>query len=89
MGCILPIFSLLMPRVVMVFIFLLTNWFAQAFTTALWPLLGFLFMPYTTLVWMTAMLNNQRQMSGPWIILLILAVLLDLGQTHSARRRQK
>jgi hypothetical protein len=78
-----------MPRVVMVLIFLLTNWFSQAFSTTLWPILGFLFMPYTTLAWMTAMLNNGHQVSGPWIILLIVAVLLDLGQTHSARRRQK
>jgi hypothetical protein len=73
----------------MAFIFLLTNWFGQAFNTIYWPLLGFLFLPYTTLAWMAAMLHNHHQMSGPWIILLIVAVLLDLGQTRSARRHRK
>ncbi len=90
MGCILPIISLFMPRVLMIFIALLTNWFNQAFDSKLWPILGFLFMPYTTLAWMAAMLNNQHQMSGPWIILLIVAVLLDLGgQSRYTRRRRE
>ena len=90
MGCIIPILSLFMPRVVMVFIFLLTNWFALAFNTLLWPLLGFLFMPYTTLAWMAAMLNNGHQVSGIWLIIVIIAILLDLGgQGHSARRRRR
>ena len=38
--CLLVLASLVVPRVVMVFIWLLTDWFSQAFETALWPLLG-------------------------------------------------
>lgn len=88
MGCILPILSLFMPRVAMVLIFLLTHWFSRAFHSTLWPLLGFLFMPYTTLVWMAAMLRNDHQMSGFWIILLIVAVFFDLGgQGRSFRKK--
>jgi hypothetical protein len=56
MGCLLPCLAVLMPRVVMFFIVLLTNWFALAYQTVLWPLLGFFFMPYTTLAYMAAML---------------------------------
>jgi hypothetical protein len=88
MGCLLPIIALIMPRVVMFFIFLLTNWFSLSFTTILWPILGFIFMPYTTLAWMAAMLNNNHQMSSGWIVLLVVAVLFDLGgQGGSARSR--
>jgi hypothetical protein len=86
MGCLLPIIALFVPRVLMVFIFLLTNWFGSAFETAIWPLLGFCFMPYTTLAYLAAMLNNNHQLSGGWIVLLIVAVFFDLGgQGRSTR----
>ena len=87
MGCLLPIIAIFVPRVVMFFIFLLTNWFTQAYQTVLWPLLGFLFMPYTTLAYMAAMLNNHHELSGAWIVLVVVAVFFDLGgQGHSSRR---
>ena len=37
----------------------------------LWPLLGFFFMPYTTLAYMAAMLNNARHVDGLWLALVI------------------
>jgi hypothetical protein len=90
MGCILPIVSLFMPRLAMVFIWLLTNWFGQAFQTILWPVLGFFFMPYTTLVYMLAMIQNNHQITGFWLVLLVVAVLFDMGgQGGSFRRRKK
>jgi hypothetical protein len=89
MGCLLPIFAIFVPRVVMFFIFLLTNWFPTAYQTVIWPLLGFFFMPYTTLAYMGAMLNNNHQLSGGWLVLVIIAVFFDLGgQGHSARSRR-
>jgi hypothetical protein len=86
MGCLLPIVAIFVPRLVMFFIFLLTNWFASAYQTVMWPLLGFMFMPYTTLAYMAAMLNNNHNLSGGWVVLLIVAVFFDLGgQGKSAR----
>lgn len=79
MSCLLAIIAILVPRLVMFFIFLLTNWFSRAYETVIWPILGFFFMPYTTLAYMMAMLNNNHQLSGGWIILVIIAVLFDLG----------
>ena len=79
MGCLLPLVAIFVPRLVMFFIFLLTNWFAQAYQTVIWPLLGFFFMPYTTLAYMGAMLNNNHQLSGGWLVLVIVAVIFDLG----------
>jgi hypothetical protein len=78
-GCLLPLFAVLMPRVTMFFIWLLTDWFSRAYETALWPFLGFLFMPFTTLAYMAAMLNNNHQVSGGWLVLLVVAVIFDLG----------
>ena len=89
MGCILPIVSLFMPRVVMAFIWLLTNWFSLAFKTPLWPVLGFLFMPYTSLAYMAAMLNGGGQITLFWVVVLIIAVLWDLGGQGGSFRRRK
>lgn len=85
MGCILVVLGLLLPRVVMVFIWLLTDWFSQAFTTMLWPILGFLFMPYTTLAYMAAMLNTGGSVSGMWLVLVVVAALVDLGHWGGTR----
>jgi hypothetical protein len=88
MGCLLPIIAIFMPRVALFLIFVFSNWFSRAFQTTLWPLLGFHFLPYTTLAWMAAMILNDHQLNGLWIGVLVIAVLFDLGgQGHSARRR--
>ena len=71
----------------MFFIWILTGWFGRAFEGWFWPLMGFIFLPYTTLVYMAAMLNSNGRLSGGWIALLILAVLFDLsGDGASASR---
>ena len=83
MGCILPIIAIVMPCVALFLIVLFTNWFSRAFHTAL--LLGFLFLPYKTLVWMAAMILNNQQLNGLWIGVLVMP---DLGgQRHSAHRK--
>jgi hypothetical protein len=90
MPCLLIIFSVFFPRLIMICIALFTNWFRAAFQTALWPLLGFLFMPYTTLAYMAAMLNNNHNASGGWLALIIVAALVDLGgQGGSARTSRR
>jgi len=88
MGCFLAIISVFMPRIAMVAIFFLTNWFALAFQTKLWPIVGFILMPYTTLVYMGAMIYNHHSLTGAWLIALIIAVLFDIGgQGGSVARR--
>ena len=79
MGCIVAVLALAVPRVVMVGAFLLTDWFGRAFETQVWPLLGFVFMPYATLAYLAAMLNNQHTLSGGWLVLLIVAIVVDVG----------
>ena len=79
MGCIVVVIALIVPRVLMFFTLMLTDWFARSFETRLWPILGFLFMPYTTLAYMAAMLNNNHTLSGGWLALFIVAILIDAG----------
>ncbi|MCK4375487.1 MAG: hypothetical protein KAX19_09165 [Candidatus Brocadiae bacterium] len=90
-GCILTTIALLMPRVLMVVILLMTDWFGRAYETVIWPVLGFLFMPYTTLAYMAAHIRGGG-LSGGWLALLIVAVILDIGHWggggHAAIRRR-
>ncbi len=86
MGCILTLLAVAVPRVVMVFIVLLTNWFSQAYQTVIWPLLGFFFMPYTTLAYMAAVLNNAGNVTGGWLALVIVAAVVDIGHWGGGQR---
>lgn len=88
-GCLLALFSLITPRLVMIFILLMTDWFSRAYETVMWPVLGFIFMPYTTLAYMGAMLNNGQSVSGGWLILVIIAVIADLGGQSSSVSSRK
>lgn len=91
MGCVIAVIALLAPRVLMVFIWLLTNWFGRAYETVVWPVLGFIFMPYATLAYMAAMLNNNRALTGWWLVLFIVAVVVDVlhwgGSTKAVKGR--
>lgn len=88
MGCLFIIIGLITPRILMFFIFLLTNWFSIAFSTIIWPLLGFFILPYTTLAYTVAMVYNHHQISGGWLILLVIAVIVDITG-HSSYRRMR
>jgi len=92
MGCITTVLALLAPRVVMVFLFLLADWFHRAYETTVWPVLGFFFMPYLTLAYMAAKLD-AGSVSGWWLALVIVAAIIDVGHwshsgRHSRARRQ-
>jgi len=79
MGCLLIVLAVVVPRVTMIFIFLLTGWFGTAFKSWVWPVLGFIFMPYTTLAYTAAVLNTGGSISPGWLVVIILAVLADIG----------
>lgn len=87
MCCIFALIGLIVPRVFMVFIALLTNWFGMAFDSVLWPVLGWIFLPYTTLAYMAAMINNNHHLDGWWVVLLVFAVLADVGILGGSGRR--
>lgn len=76
MGCVILLLAILVPRVALVVIFLLTDWFSAVFSNMIWPVLGFIFMPYTTLAWMGGVLSGGVQ--GIWALLLVVAVVVDL-----------
>jgi len=79
MVAILVIISLVVPRLLIFCLWAFSGWFKGVFTTWYWPLLGFFCMPHTTL-WYSAVKNWYGGEWGfPQLLILILAVLMDLG----------
>jgi hypothetical protein len=86
--CLLVLLMLIGPRVFLVGVWLLTNWYA-AFDSTLVALLGWIFLPYTSLAWMYVFFNNGGQIQGGYLVLLILAVLIDVGVFSGGHRAMK
>lgn len=90
-GCILFLLSLITPRIVILILFLFTQYLANAYETAIWPGLGFFFLPVTTLAYAFA-INQAGAVDGLYLVLVVVAVLIDMGILGSggaeARRRR-
>jgi hypothetical protein len=89
MPCLLTLFALITPRLVIFALWLLSNWFNGLFNTVLWPILGFIFLP-TTLLWYSAV---QHWFNGHWtlwpVIGLVIALAIDVSPARHGRRRAR
>jgi hypothetical protein len=89
MPCLLLLIVLAFPRVVLVLLFLLSNYLQRAYHDLLLPILGFFFLPLTTLAY-AWMVNGHRSLDyGVNIIILIVAVLIDVGGLGGGWRRRQ
>jgi hypothetical protein len=81
----LIILGIFLPRVTAALLYFFTSWFVGVFHTWYWPLLGFIFMPYTML-WYSVV---TKWYDGTWgalqIAVLILAILIDLASGNKSR----
>jgi len=78
MPCLLLIIFLAFPRVALVLLFLFSNYLQRAYHGLLLPLLGFIFLPLTTLAY-AWMANSGQPTTGVNLIILVVAVVIDLG----------
>jgi hypothetical protein len=78
MPCLVVVVVLAFPRLALFFLWLLTNYLQRAYHGLLIPLIGFFFLPLTTLAY-AWMVNTHRPLEGVNVIILIVAVIVDLG----------
>jgi len=78
MGCLLLILLLAFPRVALVLLFLFSHYLQRAYHGLLLPILGFIFLPLTTLAY-AWMVNTGQPTTGVNLIILIIAVVIDVG----------
>jgi hypothetical protein len=90
MPCLVVIVFLAFPRIALALLFLFTNYLQRAYNGLLLPVVGFLFLPLTTLAyaWLT---NTHQPIAGINLVILIIAVVIDLGglsggEYHRRRR---
>lgn len=88
MPCLLLIVVLAFPRVALLLMFLFSNYLERAYHSVLIPLLGFILVPLTTIVY-ARLVNNNYPIVGLNLIWLLLALLIDLGSMgHGYSRRR-
>ena len=87
MGCLYAILALISPRLLMVVLWILTPYVQpRAFDFFLWPLIGLIFLPWTTLavVW-----GYNSGFGILQIAAIVIGVCLDMGSTGGAERQRR
>ena len=78
MGCLVGLVLLAFPRLIMFVLWIFTDYLGRAYDGWILPLLGFFFLPTTTLAY--AIAENQTRGLRSWgLVLVIVAVLVDVG----------
>jgi uncharacterized oligopeptide transporter (OPT) family protein len=87
MPCVLLLLSLAFPRVVIALMYLFSNYLERAYHSLLLVILGFLFLPLTTIVY-AWVINSHHPVDGIYLVAIIVSVVADLGLIgHGASRR--
>ncbi len=91
-GCCLAALLLMIgPRLFLICVLIFTNWY-NAFDSVLVAVLGWVFLPYTSLAWMFVFFQNGGQVEGGYLVLMVLAVLFDIGvfgSGHQSMRKKQ
>lgn len=77
MPCCLGIIALVFPRAALIVMWLM-GYTTTAFETKIWPLSGFILLPYTTCGYAIAV-NSFGAVKGAGLALVIIGVILDIG----------
>ena len=90
MGCLFLVIAALSPRLAGLLMWIFTPWVDRAFGPLIWPILGIVFLPLTTLLYVILWNTGGRGVNGWEWFFVILAVLGDLasyGGSRYGRRR--
>jgi hypothetical protein len=88
MPCLIGCLALATPRFAIVLVVIFSDFIGHAFETTIWPLLGFVFMPLTTLAYAWA-INSRGSVEGVPLVIVVVAVLLDLGLIGGSSRARR
>jgi len=86
MCCPLLLIAFFGPRTALVYLWFI-GYLQGVFPAPLWAILGFFFLPFTTLVYAVAMRNGG--LTDFALICVVVAVLLDLGVIGGAARERR
>ena len=78
MTCLMGLMAMAFPRMAIILVVIFSDYIGTAYQTTIWPLLGFFFMPVTTLAYAWAM-HSSGSVAGLQLFVVIIAVLIDVG----------
>jgi len=88
MPFLIGLIGLFFPRIVIALLYFFTGWWQGVFDGLLVPIIGFLFMPITLLGYGICY-HYTGIWSTPSVIIMIIAVILDLGLWGKGTRRRR
>jgi len=88
MGCLIVLMALIGPRVALLFTWIFTNLVDRAFEGILLPLLGLLFLPWTTFLYVLVYNPVEGVSFLGWVVV-VLGVLVDLGSYGAGARTRR
>jgi hypothetical protein len=90
MPCLIGCLALFTPRLAIILVAIFSDYIGDAYPSLIWPILGFFFLPLTTLAYAWAWHFGAGMLTGPGLVVVVLAVLIDLGllSTGEAGRRK-
>ena len=91
MPCLLALLAVAFPRVAIILLWLFSNFFAGVYNGIILPVLGFLFLPLTLIVYTYLQKTSPGALGIQQLVFIFIAVVLDLGLvgggTFGRRRR--
>ena len=90
MPCLLVIVAAAFPRVVLILMYLGSTYLQRAYHDLLIPVLGFFFLPLTTIAY-AWLVNSRMPIEGINLVILVVAAVVDIGglgggEYHRRRR---
>jgi len=87
MPCCLTLIALAAPRIALFLVWATSDYLGRAYETVWAPLLGFFFLPTTTLAYAWA-INTRGEVRGFAVVVVVLAALIDLGALGGSRKKR-
>jgi hypothetical protein len=78
MPCLFLVLGIAFPRVILALLFFFTRYLDRPYHGFLLPLLGFIFLPLTTLIY-AVIINSGHEPDGMYLVAIVICVLADLG----------
>jgi hypothetical protein len=82
-GCLFALGAACFPRLAVLFVWLFTPLVNRAFTMVIWPILGIIFLPFTTLMYVLVY-NPAIGVTGWGWFWVFLGLLLDISSYSSS-----
>jgi len=89
MPCLLALLAVAFPRVAIVLLWLFSSFFSGVYNNVIIPVLGFLFLPLTLIVYTYLEKTHPGPLGTQQLIFIFIAVILDLGLIGGGTYRRR